>query len=70
MSLESSSIPVGGMFCDQCVQSIKNAVGSLNGISELNINLEHKRVYVEFDPEKIELDTIKGKIEDQGFEIK
>ena len=70
MSSEIKFLIVEGMSCNHCVESIKKAVGVLNGVEKVDIDLEAKKVIVEFVPEKVSLDTIKGTIEDQGFDVK
>lgn len=70
MPKETAAINVEGMSCSHCVNSIKESVGALNGVDNVMVDLETKRVIVEFDPDKVSLDTIKGIIEDQGYIVK
>ncbi|MGI6777263.1 MAG: copper chaperone CopZ [Acetivibrionales bacterium] len=63
-------LTVSGMSCRQCVSNIEKAVGSLNGVSGVNVDLNSRKVSVEFDNEKLSLNTIKDVIEDQGYEVK
>lgn len=70
MSTEIKALKVDGMSCSHCENTIKNAVGSLNGVVSVNVDLNGKKVMVEFEPEKVSIDTIKDVIEDQGYEVK
>jgi len=70
MDYQNIVLTVLGISCNHCVNSIKNAVESLNGVSSVNVDLNSKKVSVEFDDEKISLNTIKDVIKDQGYEVK
>ena len=70
MAEQNIVLTVLGMSCQHCVMNIKKAVGGLNGVSEVNVDLGAKKVSVEFDDEKVSLDTIKDIIEDQNYEVK
>ncbi|MGI6747693.1 MAG: copper chaperone CopZ [Anaerovoracaceae bacterium] len=60
---------VEGMSCSHCVNAVNGAVSSLNGVLNVNVELEEKAVIVEYDDDKITLDSIKEAIEDQGYEV-
>lgn len=70
MSKDSKTFNVDGMSCMHCVNSIKKAVGVLNGVENVEVDLNNKKVLVEFDNEKILESIIKETIEDQGYEVK
>ena len=70
MANEMASINVEGMSCQHCVSSIKKAVGKLHGVSSVDVDLAVKKVRVEYNPELVTMDVIKGVIEDQGYDVK
>ncbi len=70
MSTETKAINVEGMSCSHCENTVKKAVGALNGVDSVIVDLETKKVIVEYDPDKVELDIIRGTIEDQGYDVK
>jgi copper chaperone len=70
MSNEVINLTVEGMSCNHCVNSIKTSVGALNGIQKVDVDLAGKKVTVEYDPEKVQVQIIKGTIEDQGYDVK
>lgn len=67
MSNEIKIINVEGMSCSHCEAIVKNAVEALNGVESVSVSLKDKKITVEYDSEKVELQTIKDTIEDQGF---
>lgn len=70
MSNEVKTLNVEGMSCSHCENSVKKAVGALNGVGSVAVDLKGKKVTVEFDPEKVNVDAIKDAIEDQGYDVK
>lgn len=70
MFTEIKTLKVEGMSCSHCEKTVVNSVGSLNGVVGVNVDLAGKMVIVEYEPEKIVIDTIKDVIEDQGYEVK
>lgn len=67
--METANLTVEGMSCGHCASSIKNSVGALNGVGQINVDLRSKKVVVEYDPQKVNTQTIKDTIEDQGYRV-
>ena len=65
----NQTLNVEGMTCDHCVQTIKEAVNNLVGISKVEVDLENKQVAVEYDKALVKLDSITDKIVEIGFEV-
>ena len=40
---------VDGITCEHCVDTIKEAVGILDGVFSVDVDIEKKQVVVEFD---------------------
>ena len=64
------TLNVEGMSCQHCVSAIKSSLTQLNGVLDVIVDLEAKRVAVEYDAERLDLNTIKGTIEDTGYTIR
>ena len=63
------TLEVEGMSCNHCVMSIKKAVGELNGVSNVSVDLEAKTVTVDYNPELVAIETVIEAIEDQGYDV-
>ena len=68
--MEKVTLNVEGMSCGHCVKSVEGSVGALNGVLSVKVDLENKKVDVEFNKDEVTLDTIKETIDDQGYEVK
>lgn len=67
---EKIVLNVEGMSCNHCVNSIKSAVGDIDGVTNVDVSLEDKTVTVEYNPDKVKVGHIKITIEDEGYSIK
>jgi len=63
------NIIVEGMTCEHCVETVTKAVNSLDGISQVSIDLDKKQVTVDFDDSRTDMDAISSKIIEVGFEV-
>ena len=67
--MANQTLNVEGMTCDHCVQTIKEAVNNLVGISRVEVDLENKQVAVEYDKALVKLYSITDKIVEIGFKV-
>lgn len=67
--MEKTVLKVKGMSCSHCEKAIKKAVGALNGVGEVTVDLKKKTVTVEYEVLKVSIDSIKNEIADQGYEV-
>lgn len=68
MALMTVSIEIDGMHCDGCVRSVEKAASSVEGVSNLSVDLENGKLTADIaKPELVE--TLKLVIEDCGFDV-
>jgi Cu+-exporting ATPase len=67
MSNRRVRIDIRGMSCANCSQTIVDAVSSLDGVSNADINYATDEGSVEYDPEVVSLGEIYDAIEDAGY---
>ncbi|HHX69129.1 MAG: heavy metal-associated domain-containing protein [Miniphocaeibacter sp.] len=58
---------VRGMTCSHCEKSVKEALGSLEGVKSVDVDLNTKVVVVEGD--NLEDAVLKDAVEDIGFDV-
>ncbi|HEX2370865.1 MAG TPA: copper ion binding protein [Acidimicrobiia bacterium] len=64
-----TTLTVPGIHCDHCKSSIEAAVGELDGVAAVNVDIDPKTVEVSFDDDLVSLDRIVGAIEEQGYDV-
>lgn len=63
------SILVPSISCGHCKASIEAALGALDGVMSVEVDVAAKRVEVEVDPARTDLERLEAAIEDQGHEV-
>ena len=66
---ETKTLNVEGMSCMHCENAVKKAVGAVDGVDSVEVDLKGKKVTVEFETDKTTLDAVKNAIEDQGYDV-
>ncbi len=61
------SFKIEGMTCAACVRAVERAVGKLDGIEEVNVNLATEKMMVRYDEEKISEKEITETINKSGY---
>lgn len=69
MASANISITVEDLTTDNC-EAIKQALEIINGVENIIINIENRKIVIEYDDEKINEQLIKETIEDEGYKIK
>lgn len=67
-STKQTDLKITGMTCVMCVKAIQNALGELNGVSEVNVNLATERAAVVYNPSLVSFEQMRQAIEDAGYQ--
>jgi copper chaperone len=62
-------LSVPEVHCGHCVSSIEGAVAQLEGVENVNVDLDSRTVKVVFDEGSLQLDSIVSAIEGQGYDV-
>ena len=62
-------LKVEGMTCQHCVQTVSETVGKMTGVQKVDVNLDQKKVTIEFDESQTKLDEVSTQIVEAGFEV-
>ncbi|MHB1000320.1 MAG: heavy-metal-associated domain-containing protein [Armatimonadota bacterium] len=54
--------------CEGCANAIKRALGTLQGVSSVNVDVSSKLVTVDYKEDEIRPEEIKQRIEDAGYD--
>ena len=57
------------IHCDHCKSSIEGAVAALDGVQSVEVAIADATVRVDYDDARVELDSIKKTIEEQGYAV-
>ncbi len=64
---KTETIKLNSIVCDQCVDRLNKVIGSIDGVSNVEISLTEKQAVVTFDDSKTSLDKIENAITSTGY---
>ena len=62
-------LQVPEVHCGHCKSSLEEAVGSMGGVSTVEVSVSDATIDVAYDEGAVELDSIKATIEEQGYAV-
>ncbi|WP_379158127.1 copper ion binding protein [Paenibacillus sp. sgz5001063] len=65
--MSNATLNVEGMSCGHCVSAVEKAVSGVGATAK--VDLQAKKVAVDYDENKVSLSAIKAAIEDQGYDV-
>jgi copper chaperone len=63
-----ADIPVGGMTCGGCVDTVTGKLKAVPGVRTVVVNLEKRRARVTYDASRVTTKALADAIKDAGFE--
>lgn len=69
MSKIIATIKIEGMSCNHCKMTVEKVLKEINGVDEVEVDLNKKQAIIESD-RKIDERKIKEVIEEEGFSVK
>ena len=55
--------------CEHCQKAIEGAIGKLEGVRKVNVDIPTKTVYIDYDPEIVTLTKIEEVLDDMGYTV-
>jgi Cu+-exporting ATPase len=68
--MEKIQLTITGMHCATCAAGSENALKKVKGVVNANVNLATERATVEYDPEKVGVESLIETIEKIGYKAK
>jgi len=69
MDREKLTLPVKGMRCAGCANTLERNMKKLKGIIEAGVNFANEEISLVYEPDKVEKITIINKIRDTGYNV-
>lgn len=66
--MQTVRIPVNGMVCNACQSNVKKTIKSVDGVADVEVNLEKKFAVFTYDPNKVKVEQVQKAVNDKGFE--
>jgi len=68
--VEKLQLKIGGMSCSFCVASIEKAMGRMDGVHRVSVNLAHEEALIEYEPAKVAPDRLKDILLELGYTVR
>ena len=65
--MANKTLKIEDMTCAACARAVERAVGKLEGISQAKVNLATEKLTVEYDENKINVETIQNAVDKAGY---
>jgi copper chaperone CopZ len=66
--LESADIAAATMVCGKCAKTIEKAVYHVEGVKEVDVDVDKKMVHVKYVPLQTNVETLERAITDAGYD--
>lgn len=60
------TVPIKGMDCAGCTQSVRHAISKLDGVKSVNVLLATEKAIIQLDPDKVTLPAIREAVAGAG----
>ncbi|WP_418791165.1 heavy-metal-associated domain-containing protein [Phosphitispora sp. TUW77] len=67
--MATTVLNVGGMSCNHCKMAVEKALKTLDGVQNANVDLDTKKVSIEYNPAGIDEAGLKKVIADAGYDV-
>jgi P-type Cu+ transporter len=68
MRIQRIDIPIQGMDCQECAESVRFEIASVTGVSSVDVLLSSEKAIVEADPDTLSIDSLHDAIRRAGYE--
>jgi len=69
MAAETLVLNIGGMSCNHCKMEMEKVLRTLDGVDDVQINLETGQATVSFDSGKLQAEDLRALLGEAGYEI-
>ena len=68
-TVEQATLTAPNISCGHCVATVRNAVGALAGVSQVEADADTKKVDIAFDPSRVTLAQIEAAMSEAGYPV-
>ena len=67
--MEHVTVTAPDISCGHCVATVKDAVGTLQGVASVEADADTKRIEIDFDPGRVSLAQIESALDEAGYPV-
>ncbi len=58
---------IQGMTCGNCVKHVEKSLQGIQGVSQVEVNLDHQRATIEYDEQVVTPETMASALKEAGY---
>ena len=67
--IESTTLVAPSISCENCQRAVEGAVGKVDGVQTIKVDIPTKSVHVEYDPQKVTIAKLEEVMDDAGYAV-
>lgn len=67
--METMTLTAPAISCEHCQRAIEGAVGALDGVQSVHVEIPSKTVQVSYDPAQVSRQTIETTLDEEGYPV-
>lgn len=67
--MESTTLVVPDISCEHCQHAIEGALGQVEGVQRVNVDIPAKTVHIDYDTQHVTLAKIEEILDDVGYTV-
>ncbi len=67
--IQTIEIPIAGMDCTECTQTVQRALSSLNGVNKADVFLSSEKAIIQLDPALVKMTDIRQAVTSAGYSV-
>ena len=69
MAATHAVLEVPSVSCSHCKAAIEGAVGAVDGVRQVVVDVGEKSVTIDFDADQVSLDALEAVVLEEGYEV-
>ena len=66
---QTIEVPITGMDCTECTQTVQRAIASLNGVKKADVFLSSEKAIIQLDPSLVKMTDIRQAVSGAGYSV-
>jgi copper chaperone len=66
---QSTTLVAPDISCEHCQHAIEGAVGKVEGVSSVKVDIPTKSIHLTYNPQKVSLEKIEEVLDDTGYTV-
>ena len=64
-----ATLRIKGMHCATCVDTVREALSSLEGVQDVRVNLATEKATITYDPSQASIESLEKAVKESGYEV-